>query len=77
MKRSYRSEGTRTDLCYPWMTAADRCLGYVGGMAGEDQPRSSVAATVTSSTGGLGSSSMTTCLVGKGPQAHDGQGGDT
>ena len=38
----------------PWMTAADRCLGHVGGTAGEDDAPRSVAATVTSSAKGRG-----------------------
>ncbi len=40
-------------------------LGHWEGTAGEDQPGSGVAAMVTSSGDGLGSSSVTTSLVGK------------
>jgi hypothetical protein len=47
------------------MTVADRCLGHVGGTAGEDESGSGPAAMVTSSTGGRGPSGVTTCLVGK------------
>jgi hypothetical protein len=43
-------------------------LGHVGGTAGEGDPGSGPAATVTSSTGGRGQSSATTCLVGKAPK---------
>jgi hypothetical protein len=50
--RSYSSEGMDTDRCCPWMTAVDRCVGHVGGTAGEDDRTGSLAATVTSSAGG-------------------------
>jgi hypothetical protein len=36
MERSFSSEGMGTDRGCPWMTAADRCLGHVGGTAGEN-----------------------------------------
>lgn len=41
-------------------------LRHVEGTAGEDGPCFHLAAMVTSSTGGLGPSKVTTCLVGKG-----------
>ena len=41
----YSSEGTYSDRGYPWMTAVDRCLGHVGGTAGEDDAGWSLAAT--------------------------------
>jgi hypothetical protein len=31
---------------YPWMTAGDRCLGHLGGTAGEDGAVPSLAAKV-------------------------------
>jgi uncharacterized protein YndB with AHSA1/START domain len=43
-------------------------MWQVGGTAGEDDAGSSRAATVTSSTEG-GATSVTTCIVGKPPQA--------
>jgi hypothetical protein len=55
----------------PWLSVDDRrrpLRRARRGHGGEDQPRSSVAATLTSSTGGFGSSSMTTCPVGKRPE---------
>jgi hypothetical protein len=70
--RSGRAEttarrATRTDRCCPWMTVVDRCLGHVGGSAGEDELGAGVAAMGSSSTGGRGPSSVTACLVGKCP----------
>ena len=46
------SEGVGTNRGCPWMTAADRCLGHVGGTAGEDDVARSLSATVASLTGG-------------------------
>jgi hypothetical protein len=43
--------GTGTDRGYPWMTAVDRCLGHVGGTAGEDELGAGVAAMVSSHSG--------------------------
>jgi hypothetical protein len=34
------------------MTAADRCLGHIGGTADEDEAGAGLAAMVNSSTGG-------------------------
>jgi hypothetical protein len=45
-----------TNRCCPLMTAADRCLGHIGGTADEDEAGSGQAAMVTSSTGGGGRS---------------------
>ena len=50
------------------MTPVDRCLGHVRGTSGKDEADVGVAAMVTSSTGGRGPSSVTTCLVGKAPK---------
>ena len=36
----------------PSMTTGDRCVGHVGGTAGEKKPGSGLAATVTSWAGG-------------------------
>jgi hypothetical protein len=44
--------GAGADRGCPWMTAGYRCLGHVGGTAGEDEPASGLAAMVTSLTGG-------------------------
>jgi hypothetical protein len=49
---SYSSEGMGMNRGCPWMTAADRCVGHVGGTAGEDDVARSSAAMVTSSTEG-------------------------
>jgi hypothetical protein len=46
------------------MTAVDRCLGHVGGTAGEDELGSGLTAMVTSLAGRWGRSLVTTCLVG-------------
>ena len=44
VERSYSSEGTRTDRCWPLLTAVDRCLGHVRGTAGEGEHGSGLAA---------------------------------
>jgi hypothetical protein len=54
-----------TNRCCPLMTAADRCLGHVGGTADEDEAGSGLAAMATSSTGGEVGPGVTTCLVGE------------
>jgi len=59
------------------MTAADRCVGHVGGMAGEHDVCSEPAGD------GHQLGRRVRPVLGdylprcKGPQAHDGQGGDT
>jgi hypothetical protein len=47
--RSRSSAHLHIDRCCPWVTVSDRCYGHAEGTAGEDEPRSSVAARVTSS----------------------------
>jgi hypothetical protein len=50
--RSRSSVHFHIDRCCPWVTVSDRCYGHAEGTAGEDEPRSSVAVRVTSSTAG-------------------------
>jgi hypothetical protein len=50
--RSYRSVAMGIDRGCPWMTAGDRCLGHVGGTAGEDECGSGLEAMVTTSAEG-------------------------
>jgi hypothetical protein len=64
--RAYSSAGMSIDRGCPWMTATNRCLGHVGGTAGENELGAACVAMVTSLARGCGRSSVTTCLVGKG-----------
>jgi hypothetical protein len=52
MGRCSRSAGVGNDRCWPWVTAPNRCLGHVGGTAGEDDGARSLSAMVTSLTRG-------------------------
>jgi hypothetical protein len=65
---SYSSVGMGSVRGCPWMTAADRCLGHVGGTSGEDGVARNLLATVASWIGGRGRSSVTSCFVGKRPE---------
>jgi hypothetical protein len=54
------------------MTAANRGVGHLGSTASKDDVARSVAATLTSSTGGRGLFRVITCLVGQAPKRRRG-----
>jgi hypothetical protein len=68
VRRCRRPATSPVDRYWPLVTAVDRCLGHVGGTAGEGQ-RSSEAAAMAAARRRRGPSSVTTCLVGKPPEA--------
>jgi hypothetical protein len=62
----------------PWLSLDDRCRPMLKARrrtAGENELGAGVVAMVTSSTGGRGPSSVTTCLVAKGRRPAAGSGG--
>ena len=68
MGRSYSSERMGINRGCPWMTAADRCVGHVGGHGRGGRRCSKLGAMATSSAAGRGSPRRPRASLASAPQ---------